>query len=57
MCNNGDCFVLLISAYFQIHTYEGSVSEKNPLGNLIFIGLGVIRSLASMTFLVRSRGQ
>ena len=58
-CSNGECHVLYVSVNKKIHTYEGSVSGKNPWGKLILIVSDVTGSFASMriTFLVRSRGQ
>ena len=29
VCNYDECLVLFVSLYNKIHTYEGSVSEKN----------------------------
>ena len=58
-CNNGECHVLYVSVNNKFHTYEGSVSGKNPWRKLVLIVSDVTGSFASMriTFLVRSRCQ
>ena len=56
-CNNGDCHVLFIIVNNKVHTYEGSISGKNPWGKLVLVVSDVSRSLASMRIMFLSRGQ
>ena len=39
-CNNGESLVLFVSVYNENHTYESSVSGKNPREEFSFYRVG-----------------